>query len=347
MAHHFDTGFCVRQASWHQLENLLDDYPEDWDAARLAAGLMWEPTYRDLYVPETFPLNAELPAGAIVVSTDELTQSMVAHVPAGGHQAIVRDDTGAVLATPKDSYKLITHAEMGGLLEAYTDAWRKTGSKVQFETAGSVMGGARVWALVRLDEPYTVPGDSSETYPYAVMTNAHDGSAACRLTETQVRVVCANTWKRADLDADARGTGVVLRHAGNMADRMDDAKASLAQMRDGAKSWQMLATDLAGLNYDDQALRHFTDEFIPVPEGASDRTRNARADKQAVFHKILASDTCAELPDTAYKLVQGAGEYLDHFRPYRSADTYLARTLLRPETIKGGVVKLAREVCSA
>lgn len=347
MAHYFDTGFCVRKPSWHQLENLLDDYPEDWDAARLAAGLMWEPTYRDLYVPEKFPVDAELPEGAIVVGRDAITDSLIVHVPAPGHKAIVRDDTGAVLAVPSESYQLISHAEMGSLLEAYTDAWRKTGTKVQFDTAGSVMGGARVWALVRLDEPYTVPGDNSETYPYAVLTNAHDGSAACRLTETQVRVVCANTWKRADLDADARGTGIVLRHAGNLDERMETAKASLAEMREGAKAWELQATDLAGLNYDDEGLRHFTDEFIPVPEGASERTRNNRTDRQATFRKILASDTCAELPDSAYKLVQAAGEYLDHFRPYRSADTYLARTLLRPETIKGGVVRLAREVCNA
>ena len=73
-----------------------------------------------------------------------------------------------------------------------------------------------------------------------------------------------------------------------------------------------------------------------------------RSDSNAVatLATIADSPTVAPLPDTAYKLVQAAGEYLDHLRPFRSRDTYLARTMLRNEPIKGNVVRLVRSLAA-
>lgn len=390
MPAYFDTGFCVRQPSWHGQETLLQDYPETWDDARRFAGLEWEPTYQDLYVPELVPFsmlvcgycsaslgqphlgscdhapggaypeiateavmlgqtdafdgpNEGRDAGAIEVARDDF--GVTFHMPVDGHQAIIRSDNRQVLAVPRDSWKLITHDQMGDLLEAYTEAWRKAGAKVLFETAGSVREGAMVWALVRLDEPYTVAGDDSETYPFAALLNAHDGSAACRLTPTQVRVVCWNTWKAAEYESESKDLGIVIRHSGNIEERIEDAKMSLSTMRDEAKAWQMVAGDLAGININDAVVRSFLDEFIPIPENAGERTRNQRAERQSTFMRLWEdSPTVAPLPDSAYKLVQAAGEYLDHIRPYRSGDTYLARTMLRPEPIKSGVITLVRDL---
>jgi len=326
MPAYFDTGFSVRQPMWHGLGNVLDDYPEDWDdARRLADAADWA-------------VNDEATAWVAMEDTEVL-------VPVDGHKAIVRDDTGMVLATPSDSYELIYHHQMGELLEAYTQAWRKAGADVKFETAGSVRDGRAVWALVWLDEPYHAPGDDSPTYPFAALLNAHDGSAACKLLPTQVRVVCWNTWNAASMAGDRTGHQVVIRHTGNVADRLEQAKAGLAAMRDEAKEWQLLAEDLAGININDAVVRTFLDEFIPVPEGASERTRNSRQERQATFRKLYdESPTVAPLPDTAYKLVQAAGEYLDHLRPFRSRDTYLSRTMLTADSHKPAVMRLVRNL---
>ena len=345
MPAYFDTGFSVRQPMWHGLGDVLDDYPEDWDDARRKAGLMWEPTYRELYVPQLVPVTAEVPKGAVLVGPEGEARRYL--VPVEGHKAIVRDDTEAVLATPTDSYELIYHHQMGELLQAYTEAWTKAGADVKFETAGSVRDGRAVWALVWLDEPYTVPGDDSATYPFAALLNAHDGSAACKLLPTQVRVVCWNTWNAASMSGDRTGHQVVIRHSGNVADRLEQAKAGLAAMRDEAKEWELHATELASININDAVVRTFLDEFIPVPEAASERTRSNRADRQATFMGLWNdSPTVAPLPDTAYKLVQAAGEYLDHLRPFRSADTYLSRTMLSADSHKPAVAKLVRQLAT-
>lgn len=377
MPAYFDTGFSVRQPMWHRMGDVLTEYPTDWNDARAKAGLLWEPAYADLFVQQVVPpicrhcaerlrtphlptcelqadpLARDLvvlphqlgPAGCVFVRELADNAGVLVHVPTEGHQAIVRNDTWGVLATPTDTYKLIYHHQMGELLDAYTEAWRKAGATVKFETAGSVRGGAMVWALVWLDEPYQVPGDDSPTYPFAALLNAHDGSAACKLLPTQVRIVCWNTWKMAEAEGDRHGHQVVLRHAGNVEARVEDAKASLGAMRDEAKEWAVAAADLASININDAVVTTFLDEFIPVPENASERTRANRMERQATFRKLLTdSPTCAPLPDSAYKLVQAAGEYLDHLRPFRSQDTYLARTMFSPEPVKAGAIKLVRRL---
>lgn len=372
MAAYFETGFSVRQPMWHGQGSVLADYPIDWDDARIKAGLTWEPTYADLYVQRTVPpicrtctesdkhaldctTGAEAsrlqvepsdfgPLGSVPIRPLN-DDAWLVHVPTEGHQAIVRDDTWAVLATPTDKFQLIYHSQMGELLDAYSESWRKAGASVKFETAGSIRGGAMVWALVWLDEPFTVPGDESPTYPFAALLNAHDGSAACKLLPTNVRIVCWNTWKAAEYQGDRTGNQIVLRHSGNVSERLDAAKESLSSMRDEAKEWQLVAADLASVNVSDAVFATFLDEFIPIPENSSERTRNQRNDRRELFRKLyMESPTQDGIRGTGYGLVQAAGEYLDHLRPYRNADTYLARTLFTPEPIKGGVIKLVREL---
>lgn len=380
MSAYFETGFSVRQPMWHRQGTVLEDYPTDWNDARAKAGLLWEPTYADLFVQqvvpalcrhcaeaegqphaESCPLNmgpgkdrvgrqALGPEGCVPVRR-LASDTYLVHVPAAGHQAIVRDDTWATLATPTDQYRLIQHSQMGELLEAYTESWRKAGAAVKFETAGSLKGGRVVWAMVWLDEPYHVAGDDSPTYPFASILNPHDGSGCCRLIRNQVRIVCWNTYSEAEWAAERSGEQVILRHSGNVAEKMEDAKAGLATLRDDAKAWRMVAEDLASVNVSDAMFATFLDEFIPVPENASERTRNQREERRQLFTRLYHGDlagglTMQGITGNGYGLVQAAGEYLDHLRPYRNQDTYLARTMFSPEPVKRGVIRLVRELAT-
>lgn len=358
----FDTGFSVRQKMWHGQGSILAEAPADWDEARLAAGLMWEPTYRDLFVPRTIPAGQPIPAGAVVIEGDVTikehepvegqvevariaTTACRVHEIVEGHRAIVRDDTDAVLATPKDSWELIYHHQMGGLLDAYIETWGKTGAQVHFETAGSADGGRKVWAMLVLDEPYSIPGDDSATYPYAALLNSHDGSGACKLLPTEVRVVCQNTWQMASLSGDRTGHQLIIRHTSSAADRLDNARELLAGIRDDASRYREMATELGKLNVDDAMVGLWLEEFIPAPINATERGRNDRAARQAAFLKLYEeSPTCATIHGTAYGLLQATGEFLDHLRPFRSQETYLKRTMLHPEPIKASALRRIREI---
>lgn len=330
MAAYFDTGFSVRKPMWHGEGLVLDEYPSDWSEARRLAGLEWEPELVPMF---TRTLN---PTHLIDPAEPEWTYDEVQ-----GHQLVARNDTGAVLGPVTDSYGLVPHGE-GGMAEILEAVM---GEGAKFETAGSCKGGAQVWALAYLDEPTEVAGDDTATLPFIALLNSHDGTGACKLVATSIRVVCWNTYQAASLQGERSGRQFVFRHTGSVLNRIQEAKDALRGVRDEHKAWMVLAEELHAMPINDKALSVFVEHFIPEPDGGTERVRNDRQAKRAAFVKLYnESPTTDGHRGTALGLVDTAVEWLDHVRPYRSADTYLTRTLLRPEPIKANVVKLAREV---
>lgn len=327
MPAYFDTGFSVREPMWHGLGLVLDEYPVDWAHARQLAGLDWEPVDEPLY-----RRVADLTDTGVTEQFVELED----------FKGIARSDNGLVLNVPSSEYSVITHAQMGELIEAVVD---EGGDGVKFETAGSIRDGRQVWALAYLDEPVTIPGDDSATLPFFAFLNSHDGSAACKVLPTSVRVVCWNTFNAASMQGDKSGRQVVIRHSGNVEDRIEQAKAVLATAREDAAEWVALAEKLASTPIRDDVVLDFLDDFIPIPDGATERVRNGRESRRSTFMKLYSeSPTTSACTGTAYGLVQAAGEYLDHLRAFRTTDTYLTRTLLRPEPMKARVLQVVTEL---
>lgn len=346
MPAYFDTGFSVRQPMWHGEGFVLDDYPTDWNDARVKAGLMWEPIVRPAFVRQ--PINADLvTADDIVIDPRDFERTVIDVMrPLPDHKLIVRDDTEAVLGVVGQGYELVGHDEMGDIIEAILGA---NGQHVKFETAGSCKGGAQVWALAYLDEPYVVAGDDTETYPFLALLNSHDGSGACKLVRTQVRVVCWNTYNAASMEGERTGREFVFRHTATVHDRLEEAKQALAGLRDEAKEWDALAAELFGMKVDAAKLNHFLAEFIPEPPAdvVSPKVRDNIDTARKVFRSIyLDSPTCAAHTGTGLGLIDASVEYLDHVRGYRNRDTYMGRTLLRPEPLKAKATALVRELCA-
>lgn len=319
MSAYFESGFCVRTPSWHREETLLADWPESWDDARKLAGLDWE--------PRIVPMWQRMP---------DDTYREVEHA-----RLVERDDTLAVLGrgVSKD-FSLVSHAQMGEILEAIVGQ-----PNVKFETAGSVRGGAHVYALVYLDEPVVVAGDDTATLPFVVLLNSHDGSGACKVVSTDVRVVCWNTYEAASLQGERSGRQFVFRHAGDVSSRIEEAKQALKGVRDGHEEWVRLAGELNLLRVDDDALDRFVHEFIPEPPAGTFSERvaaNIDRDRRLFRSLYLDSPTTEGHRGTALGVVDAAVEYLDHVRGYRDRDTYLGRTLLRPEPLKARAVRLIR-----
>lgn len=332
MPDYFDTGFCVREPSWHGKELLLDHAPETWDEARMAAGLMWEPRLVPLYRRTVDDTGTE-----VYVQTDA--------------KAVERDDTGAELGVVSNQFELLTHAEMGPIMEALLED-----TACSFETAGSVRGGRQVWALIKLDEPYVVKGDRDGlgdevlTVPYVALLNSHDGTGACKVVFTQVRVVCANTIQAADVDGDRTGLQFSFRHTSGMRDRIEDATEALRLARVEALRWQATAAELNGVTLTDVQVADFLDEWMPLPPAgtASERVvANVQRDRGRFMHLLDNSLTNSAMSRTGLGVVNAAVEYLDHVRGFQNRDTYMGRQLLRPEPLKARAVKLVRQLADA
>ena len=334
MPAYFDTGFTVRKPAWHGLGAVLDDYPRHIDDARELAGLTWEPELVPVYQRQAMPLG-------VGVDGELIEREDFVEVP--NARLIQRSDTKAVIGHGiSDRYVPIKNKQMFEVLETLVDQGLK------IETAGSVRGGAQVWALAYLDEPYTLPGDDSQSLPYIGVVNSHDGKSAMRAMATQVRIVCWNTIQAAYMDSQKHGQYWEFRHKGGVEDRIEEARRAISGMRNEAKLWVERADELLGIRVSDQSYSAFLSEFIPEPPASivSDRVRQNIADARGTFSRFYFGEQNDAVRGSALALVNTAIEYLDHARGYRNSDTYLGRTILKPEPLKAKAIKLAREVCS-
>jgi len=164
-----------------------------------------------------------------------------------------------------------------------------------------------------------------------------------------VRIVCANTFRAAELEGDRTGTTFSFIHKSNWRSRIEEAREAVTGVRREMREYVELARELLDIRVTPQHRERFITEFIPMPpEGlVTDRVaRNVEEARQAL-RDILGSPTTAGVADTAYGLVQASGEYLDHVRRARSWETKLGRTLIRPEPLKAKALTLVREMVRA
>ena len=207
---------------------------------------------------------------------------------------------------------------------------------VKWETAGVLDGGKAVWCLALLDEPITLPGMSRPTLPYLAITNRHDGTAACALRATAVRIVCANTFRAAELEGERTGTTFSFVHKSGWRNRIDEARKAVTGARAEMRRYAELASELLAIPVSPAQRELFITEFIPKPPDGliTDRVARNVDEARPALRMIFESKTTEQVAHTAYGLVQAAGEYLDHVRGARSWETRLNRTLIRPEPLK-------------
>jgi phage/plasmid-like protein (TIGR03299 family) len=322
----YDTMFSVREAPWHKLGVVLSEYPSR-QLAMESAGLNWEVVERELFARR----------GVDTPALDRL----------GDWKALRRSDNGHVLHVASDSYGVAQNSLGFEILEALLDQDRA----IRYETGGSIKNGAQCYITAKVDEPVTINGDDSPTFPYVVVTWTHDGSGAMIARATNVRVVCWNTLSASEAEASKTGRKFTFRHTKNVASRVEDAKAALSGVRQDHAAFVEIANELAAMPVSDEVREKFITTFIPRPEGdvISDRVLdNILAARKKVRGTLDRSRSVPEAHrNTAYGLLLAGTEYLDHLRGFRNTDTYMGRTLLKDESLKAKLVPTIRELVAA
>jgi phage/plasmid-like protein (TIGR03299 family) len=322
-----ESMFSVRQMPWHREGTILAEYPGSWAEARAIAGLDWDPITTDVY------------------TLTDLNAADTSHYEAiPGWKSVARSDNGTVLSINKDTYTIIDHGEMGEIIEAVLSQ-----PNVKWETAGVLDGGRSVWCLALLDEPLELPGDTSPTLPYLAITNRHDGTAACALRATAVRIVCANTFRAAELEGERTGATYSFIHKSSWRNRIDEARKAVTGARNEMRRYSELARELLAIPITTRQRELFITEFIPIPPAGlvTDRVARNVDEARKALRLLFDAVTNEQIAGTAYGLVQASGEYLDHVRTARSWETRLNRTLIRAEPLKHRALSLIRDITAA
>jgi phage/plasmid-like protein (TIGR03299 family) len=346
MSHLFETGFKVRTASWHGLEDVVAEYPKDGEEALVLSGLStWEPLVEPSYFikyPENMTVEdvvlCTLPDGRIVVEDVR-------------GRKVLRSDNQKVLASSVGAgWTPVFNRTLVDVCEALVDAGD---GKLLYETMGSLDEGRKVYATVMLDEPWVIGDDDTMiTYPFMAVTNAHDGAGSFYAMPSTFEVVCANTAKLAEINGERSGRQFKFNHTGNVMDRIEEAKQALAGLRDEAAKIREAEEALFALPINDDQAHTFAQLFaataVPSEAGISERVKaNAMRSQQAFITLYSESPTIDGHRGTALGVFRAATEYLDHVRGYRSKSTYAYRSLLAIEPLKTQAYALAQQVAVA
>ncbi len=203
MAHQIrsnDSLVLARNAAWHGLGTVLPEAVSPTDALRIA-GLDWT-VEESVSLAATFVGNDGSAERAIVDSLKTLRRS----------------DDKSILATVGADYCVLQNTTLAAIAESLGSE-----GKVRVESAGSLMGGRRVFFLLKGDT-LDIGNTGDIVEQYCLLVNGHDGTMSKQALPTSVRVVCHNTLTAA-LGATA---AYRWRHTSGLALRIEDIKAALA-----------------------------------------------------------------------------------------------------------------------
>lgn len=149
-------------------------------------------------------------------------------------------------------YKIVQNREAF----AFTDAL--LGEGVQYESAGSLASGKRVWMLARLENT-TIAEENID--PYLVFTNCHDGTGAVRVAITPVRVVCQNTLNLALQKASRHWS---CAHKGDIQSKLEEARYTLESADRYMKALEEEFGELKMKKLSDSQVDQMTDKLLEI-----------------------------------------------------------------------------------
>ena len=296
MAANVESMFYVRETPWHGLGTRVLEAPASKDALQLA-GLDWRVQQEPIYT-----------------AMEELVD---------GYKANVRDSDRQVLGVVTDRYKVIQNTEAF----AFTDSL--LGEGVRYETAGSLLGGRKVWLLAHMPHEYIISGERIS--PYLLFSNAHDGSGAVRIALTPVRVVCNNTLNLA-LSTAKRSWSMM--HTGDIKGKIKEAEDTLfraeSYMDELGKEFENLRTK----KLTDKKVMEYIEILLPIEDGSTpQQVRNMKRLREDMKIRYFDAPDLQHVGKNAYRFVNAVSDFATHAQPLRKTANYKENLFSR--TVEG------------
>ncbi len=233
---------------------------------------------------------------------------------------LFRSDNQAPLGVVSDRYPIV---QPGQVLEFFRDLCDEHGFAL--ETAGTLFGGARYWALAKTPMSLSLKGD--EVNGYVLLATSADGSLATTAKVVSTRVVCNNTLGVAMNEKSKHA--ITVRHSTQF-----DATQVKIDMGLLGENWRQFAGKcerLAGTRLSRKDALKVLIDAMGDPEKPVDEQPNARP-MASILDLFDGKAIGAEMPavnGTGWGLVNAATQYYDHLAG-RSDNSRLASAWFGP-----------------
>lgn len=312
MAHniHFNeqTGkhsfFSVNEKAWHGLGQIVSDYPNSAGALHFA-GLDFTVEKRKLFTYD----NQNLFGNADTVAPN---------IPVPNYYATVRTDTEEVLGVVGKEYQVVQNVDAFAFFDAIVG-----GEGIQYETAGALGKGERIFITAKLPD-YIKVGNDDLIEKYLFLTTSHDGFGSITAAFTPVRIVCANT-----LNAAIRNqtNSVKIRHTANAKERLERAHNLMCISNNLSHELERLFNHWTKVAITDKGLRKLIQlALVPNKEVLKDLEAGLMDELSAQYKKMCDSvfDYAVSSPTQQTETTKGTvfGAYNAVTGYYQNVRTY-------------------------
>jgi len=270
----------VGEVPWHGLGQALTD-GASLDQWRVEAGLDWEAKRNALYYRDA--------TTAVRKSEKEV---------------LYRSDTGAELGIVSPSYQIVQPEEV---VEFFRDLTSLHG--FEMETAGSLDGGRKAWALAKTGGEFRLHGQD-QVGAYVLLATSFDGTLATRAQFTSVRVVCNNTLQI----GLKSGSGIAVSHSTGF--DASKVKVELGLLESAFADFERNAQILTGRKVARKEAVQFLMDILADGETDVDKLSTRMANIiQNVYTLYAGAGMGAQLEaanGTAWGLLNAVTEYVDH-----------------------------------
>ena len=189
--------FSVKEKAWHGLGQIVQDYPTSTEALKFA-GLDYVVSKEDIYT--TSYNNDGQPM--------DFTKRIKTHF------ATMRKDTADVLGVVGKDYEIVQNKDAFTFFDSIVG-----GDGIQYETAGALGKGERIFITAKLPD-YIKVGNDDLIEQYLFLTTSHDGFGSITAAFTPIRIVCNNTLNAAFRNCS---NAIKIRHTSNVKERLEQA----------------------------------------------------------------------------------------------------------------------------
>lgn len=275
----YDWMFSTREKPWHGIGSIVENAPSSSEAIKIAK-LDWK--------VKQFPMSAN---GKKV----------------DGYYANIRQDNGQVLGVVKERYKIVQNAEAFNFVD---DIFNDKNFEVEYETAGSLFNGKRIFLLAKLPEVMLV-GDKVENYLF--FTNSHDGSSSLTAGLTNIRVVCNNTLQLAIKNSPRVWK---CKHTTNINTKKEQARKSIILATDYVEKIQNEAEKMARKKIN--AEKFFKKLFDEV--NLSEKSTEQAVER--IFTIYNEKDDLQNFKGTSWGMYNAVADFVSNGKPFRETKNF-------------------------
>lgn len=194
--------FSVKEKAWHGLGQIVSDYPTSAEAIQ-HAGLNYAVEKRRLFTYD----NENNTAG-------QDKHIIIPRIEIPNYFATIRTDTQKILGVVGKDYEVIQNVDAFIFFDSIVG-----GDGIQYETAGALGNGERIFITAKLPD-YIKVGTDDLIERYLFLTTSHDGFGSITAAFTPVRVVCQNTLNAA---MHNHTNSIKIRHTANAKAKLEQA----------------------------------------------------------------------------------------------------------------------------